>query len=42
MSVPNLIVWRPRTIDNVSRYSVTEVVKLRIRTGCRTNLLETR
>src|SRR5260370_42640595 len=27
MSVPNLIVWRPRTIENVSRYSVTEVVK---------------
>src|SRR5580692_7922189 len=26
ISVPNLIVCRPRTIENVSRYSVTEVV----------------
>src|SRR5215471_7919986 len=28
MSVPNLIVWRPRTRVNVSRYSVIEVVNL--------------
>ena len=26
-SVPNLIVCRPRTIEKVSRYSVTDVVK---------------
>src|SRR5215831_9838965 len=28
ISVPNLIVWRPRTIVNVSRNSVIDVVKL--------------
>src|SRR5262249_12781975 len=30
MSVPNLIVWRPRTIVNVSRNSVIDVVKLEL------------
>src|SRR5713101_3941153 len=28
MSVPNLMVWRPRVSEKVSRYSVTEVVNL--------------
>src|ERR1700742_777530 len=28
MSVPNLNVWRPRMIENVSRNSVTDVVNL--------------
>ena len=28
MSVPNLMVWRPRIIEKVSRYSVTDVVNL--------------
>src|SRR5215831_14506298 len=30
ISVPNLIVWRPRTIVNVSRNSVIDVVKLEL------------
>src|SRR5262245_66014888 len=30
MSAPNLIVWRPRTIVNVSRNSVIDVVKLEL------------
>src|SRR5215469_3935230 len=30
ISVPNLMVWRPRTIVNVSRNSVIDVVKLEL------------